>query len=160
MTLIPSGFAFYIVIWGYFDRLKMPFKVILRQWTFCSNQISNQSFKLGTKQSFWSRDCKNIRCHRLRSKKIYQFSLTPISFWPPTLAANIFKASWLDLQECTAPNLKDLIQIVWSWKAKGMAWLLVTYLGGQSIFKLLYELQIDSKSLSITVFFMETVIMR
>ena len=36
-TLIPRRFAFYIVIWGYFAHLKIPFKVALRPLASGSN---------------------------------------------------------------------------------------------------------------------------
>ena len=86
-----------------------------------SSQIGGRSLKLGTKHSFWSRDCKNIRGQSWRSKENLPVQPDPgcggfesgrvgnffldLQLWP------LIFLQPLDLQECTVSHLKDLINI-------------------------------------------------
>ena len=67
---VPGRFGFYAMFWGYFDLIKVPFKVMPCLWPSGSWQIRSRSFKWGTIHWFWSRGCKNIRRQSWRSKKI------------------------------------------------------------------------------------------
>ena len=118
LILIPDAYSweqsFYFDLHFTFDRLEILLRVVLYPWAFDSKYIWVRLFKWGNKNSYWSRDCKNIRGQNWRSKKICQFSLTlgvadSNMAELATLASDIF---WpLYLQESTVPHLKDLFYI-------------------------------------------------
>ena len=67
-------FAFYAMIWGFFDLLKWPLKVMLAPWTSSSEQIWIISFKWGTMSFSSSNGCKIVDDQSWSSKKIMSWA--------------------------------------------------------------------------------------
>ena len=68
-SLILGRFAFYDMIWGYFDCIKLPFRIFLHPWISGSKQICFGSFNWSTISLFWSRGKKVANPQSWRSWK-------------------------------------------------------------------------------------------
>ena len=64
-----------------------------------------------------------------------------------------YKEEWYNRSPCTVPHLEVQFISVWSQTAKGVAWLLIALLAGQSTLKLYYKMQIDREWVTLAVWF-------
>ena len=162
-TLIPSQFAFYVVIWGYFDCLRYPLKLYYAHGLLApnryeldlSNEVLNIHFGQGTAKisevKVGGRKKKSAgsvgpRVQRIRIWSSWWFLLSVSNFdlW--------YFCSLLMYKSAQYLIWKIYFISVWSQRAKDVVWLLDVIQVGQSDPKTLHKMQIDPELMSPAVY--------